>query len=240
LADLGPDGARAAPSLQRCFNDRLGRKKRPIKDRAHGSDGGGRARKTSRSTDALFRARALQPSRESRLRSHPADTVRLAKGLSTLRWQKERFDMNKGRQDCLRGRDEARRKSVFLVYGKSGVSLPAPCGHSLKKKMVLSPAEHTAYCSSMPEKRPSDDHRQRFPNVPGFAIGQLFRVPETIGSIGRMRLQREFGDICQGAAGGPSRRFSSARRNTRSSVLVENAQHFVKSRGLRLTRPLLG
>jgi len=76
------------------------------------------------------------------------------------------------------------------------------------------------------------------PNVPGFAIGRLLEF-RNHRLHWQLRLQSEFGDICRVRLGPfPAVLISSAEYT--QSVLVENAQHFVKSRGLRLTRPLLG
>jgi cytochrome P450 len=76
------------------------------------------------------------------------------------------------------------------------------------------------------------------PKVPGFALGQLlaFRNRRL---AWQMRLMNEFGDICRTSIGPfPAMVISSA--ELAQSVLVENAAHFVKSRGLQVTRPLLG
>jgi cytochrome P450 len=78
----------------------------------------------------------------------------------------------------------------------------------------------------------------KIPKVPGFAFGQLlaFRNRRI---AWQMRLMNEFGDICRTSIGPfPAVVISSA--ELAQSVLVENAQHFVKSRGLQVTRPLLG
>src|SRR5205085_9447656 len=76
------------------------------------------------------------------------------------------------------------------------------------------------------------------PKVPGFSFGQLlaFRNRRLAWQMG---LMNEFGDICRTSIGPfPAVVISSA--ELAQSVLVENAQHFVKSRGLQVTRPLLG
>jgi cytochrome P450 len=89
----------------------------------------------------------------------------------------------------------------------------------------------------MPEK----DHvtaPDPIPDVPGFAISQLLEF-RNHRLEWQMRLQNQFGDICRARLGlfAPLLISSAEYAHT---VLVENAQHFVKSRGLRLTRPLLG
>jgi cytochrome P450 len=76
------------------------------------------------------------------------------------------------------------------------------------------------------------------PEVSGFAIRQLLEF-RNHRLQWQMRLQKEHGDICRVRLGPfPAVLISSAEYT--QSVLVENAQHYVKSRGLRLTRPLLG
>jgi cytochrome P450 len=76
------------------------------------------------------------------------------------------------------------------------------------------------------------------PKVPGFSFGHLlaFRNRRL---AWQMRLMNEFGDICSTSIGPfPIVVISSA--ELAQAILVENAQHFVKSRGLQFTRPLLG
>jgi cytochrome P450 len=88
----------------------------------------------------------------------------------------------------------------------------------------------------MPEKEMSVT--ASIPEVPGFAIRQLLEF-RNHRLTWQMRLQKEFGDICRVRLGPfPAVLVSSAEYT--QSILVENAEHFVKSRGLRLTRPLLG
>jgi cytochrome P450 len=78
----------------------------------------------------------------------------------------------------------------------------------------------------------------KIPKVPGFSFGQLlaFRNRRL---AWQMRLMNEFGDICRTSIGPfPAVVISSA--ELAQAVLLENAQHFTKSRGLQVTRPLLG
>jgi cytochrome P450 len=78
----------------------------------------------------------------------------------------------------------------------------------------------------------------KIPKVPGFALTHLFAFKNRR-IAWQMRLMNEFGDICRTSIGPfPAVVISSA--ELAQAVLVENAQHFVKSRGLQVTRPLLG
>jgi cytochrome P450 len=90
----------------------------------------------------------------------------------------------------------------------------------------------------MSEKARAMSVAPKIPEVPGFAIGQLLEF-RNHRLDWQMRLQNEFGDICRAHLGPfPAVLVSSAEYT--QSVLVENAHHYIKSRGLRLTRPLLG
>src|SRR5215510_15113471 len=78
----------------------------------------------------------------------------------------------------------------------------------------------------------------RIPKVPGFAFAHLmsFRNRRL---AWQMNLMNEFGDICRTTIGVfPAVVVSSA--DLAQSILVENAPAFIKSRGLQVTRPLLG
>src|SRR4030095_2287982 len=82
------------------------------------------------------------------------------------------------------------------------------------------------------------DEPATIPKVPGFALGQLFAFRNRR-LAWQMRLMNEFGDICRTSIGPfPAMVISSA--ELAQSVLVENAAISVKSRGLQVTRPLLG
>jgi cytochrome P450 len=90
----------------------------------------------------------------------------------------------------------------------------------------------------MPEKNQAMTVPATIPDVPGFAVRQLldFRNHRL---AWQMRLQNEFGDVCR-ARLGPFPALLISSPECTQSILVENAHHYVKSRGLRLTRPLLG
>jgi cytochrome P450 len=79
---------------------------------------------------------------------------------------------------------------------------------------------------------------ETIPEVPGFAVRQLldFRNHRL---AWQLRLPQEHGAICR-AKLGPFRPVLLSAAEHAQSVLLENAHHFVKSRGLRITRPLLG
>src|SRR5262245_17780631 len=82
------------------------------------------------------------------------------------------------------------------------------------------------------------DEPSKIPKVPGFSLGHLiaFRNRHL---AWQMELMNEFDDICRTSINPfPAVVISSA--ELAQSVLVENAEHFVKSRGLRVTRPLFG
>jgi cytochrome P450 len=76
------------------------------------------------------------------------------------------------------------------------------------------------------------------PHVRGFALGQLLEFRRNIPAW-QMKLMNEYGDICGAKLGVfPCVFVSSA--ELAQSVLVDNAHHFMKSRGLQSLKPLLG
>ena len=227
LAGLGPD-AHEPRLTAKVLHDRIGHKKRPIKDVLMDQTvvaGLGNIQVT----DALFRARLHPRARADSLTS--ADTVRLAKAIHTT--LQKTLDMNKG--DKIVYVEETKRvENPFPHLRKIGVALPALRSQS-KKDGDLRPNQRVLL--SMPEKAQAMT-AAAIPNVPGFAIGQLLEF-RNHRLDWLMRLQSEFGDICRARLGPfPTVLISSA--EYAQSILVENAQHFVKSRGVRLTRPLLG
>jgi cytochrome P450 len=76
------------------------------------------------------------------------------------------------------------------------------------------------------------------PDVPGLALRQLFEF-RNHRLEWQMRVMNEFGDICR-ARLGPFTVFLVSSAPFAQSVLVEQADEYIKSRGLQLTRPLLG
>jgi cytochrome P450 len=78
----------------------------------------------------------------------------------------------------------------------------------------------------------------KIPRVPGFALGELFRFRNRR-LAWQMQLMNEFGDICRTWIG-PFQAIVISSAEYAQSILVENASRFVKSRGLQITRPLLG
>src|SRR5262245_485476 len=82
------------------------------------------------------------------------------------------------------------------------------------------------------------DASAMIPKVPGLALDHLFAFRNKR-LAWQMRLMNEFGDICRMWIGPfPAIIISSA--ELAQSVLVEKATHFVKSRELQVTQPLLG
>jgi cytochrome P450 len=76
------------------------------------------------------------------------------------------------------------------------------------------------------------------PHVRGFALGQLVEFRRNIPAW-QMKLMNEYGDICGAKLGiFPCVLVSSP--ELAQSVLVDNAHHFTKSRGLQSLKPLLG
>jgi cytochrome P450 len=76
------------------------------------------------------------------------------------------------------------------------------------------------------------------PNVRGFAMGQLLEFRRNIPAW-QMKLMNEYGDIC-GANLGVFPVVLLSAPELAQSVLVDNAHHFMKSRGLQALKPLLG
>ena len=76
------------------------------------------------------------------------------------------------------------------------------------------------------------------PKVPGFAFTHLMQF-RNHRLEWQMRLMNEFGDICRTAIG-PFPAVVISSPEVAQAVLVEKASSFVKSRGLQVTRPLLG
>ena len=121
LADLGPD-AHEPRLTAKVLHDRIGQRT-PHQRRAHGSDGGGRARKHPGHRRTLS-ARA-SPSRESRF-AHIRRYGAPRKAIHTYAAKNLRHEQ--GRQDCLRGRDEAHRKSISRSTANPGSPCPR-CSH---------------------------------------------------------------------------------------------------------------
>jgi cytochrome P450 len=76
------------------------------------------------------------------------------------------------------------------------------------------------------------------PHVRGFALGQLLEFRRNIPAW-QMKLMNEYGDIC-GAKLGVFPCVLVSSPELAQSVLVDNAHHFMKSRGLQSLKPVLG
>jgi cytochrome P450 len=76
------------------------------------------------------------------------------------------------------------------------------------------------------------------PHVRGFALGQLLEFRRNIPAW-QMKLMNEYGDIC-GAKLGVFPVLLLSSPELAQEVLVDNAHHFMKSRGLQALKPVLG
>jgi cytochrome P450 len=76
------------------------------------------------------------------------------------------------------------------------------------------------------------------PHVRGFALGQLLEFRRSIPAW-QMKLMNEYGDIC-GAKLGVIPCVLVSSPELAQSVLVDNAHHYMKSRGLQSLKPVLG